>query len=312
MVDPDLETIEIGDGRARAVIAPAIGGGLARFDMYDGNAWRPIMRPYAAPKDGKPPAFSMAMNVLVPWSNRISGGGITCGATQYALSPNVEGEPYPIHGDGWLNPWRVEAIDGASARLSHDGRIGPYTYAAKLDYRIEGGALDVRLSVKHQGDIVLPYGLGLHPWFVRDHSTRLRAPAEAMWLEGRGHLPTERVNIADPRAYDGRALAALPNGWINAGFDGWGGRATLRWADGAGVSIEALRGDGGAGLDRFVLFSPSAEVDFVCFEPVSHAIDAPNLPGGALAHGMTELKPGESAAIACRFTPLDASEGDPA
>ena len=45
---------------------------------------------------------------LVPWSNRISGGGIEAGGRFWPLRPNWPGEPYPIHGDGWRRPWRVE------------------------------------------------------------------------------------------------------------------------------------------------------------------------------------------------------------
>ena len=44
---------------------------------------------------------------LVPWSNRISGGGIETGGRFWPLQPNWPGEPYPIHGDGWRRPWQV-------------------------------------------------------------------------------------------------------------------------------------------------------------------------------------------------------------
>ena len=34
--------------------------------------------------------------------------------------------------------------------------------------------------------------------------------------------------------------------------------------------------------------------DFFCFEPVDHAINAHNLPGGAAANGLTVLVPGQT------------------
>jgi aldose 1-epimerase len=48
-----------------------------------------------------------------------------------------------------------------------------------------------------------------------------------------------------------------------------------------------------------VLYTPRGE-DFFCFEPVDHPINAVNLPGGAAAHGMTLLAPGER--LARRFS----------
>ena len=306
MSDPLEQAVEIGDGRARALVLPSVGGGLGRFDMafdmaQDGD-WRPVMRPFVPPADGTPPAFAAALNPLVPWSNRLSRG-IVLDGERHDIAPNLDGEPYPIHGDGWLARWTVAASSAQEARLAHDGAIGPYRYAAELVYRIVDGALTVRLAARNVGERTLPYGLGLHPWFVRDRETRLQAPAKAMWLEGEGHLPTERVALNDGRAFDTTALTPLPDAWINAGYDGWRGHATLRWADGAGVAIEALPGDG-ARLDRFVLYSPAVDAPFVCFEPVTHAIDAPNLEGGPLAHGMVAVAPGASIAITCRFTPF--------
>jgi aldose 1-epimerase len=40
-------------------------------------------------------------------------------------------------------------------------------------------------------------------------------------------------------------------------------------------------------LDTFLLYSPSAEADFFCFEPVTHAVDAHH------RGGLTRLEPGE-------------------
>ena len=55
-----------------------------------------------------------------------------------------------------------------------------------------------------------------------------------------------------------------------------------------------------ATTDYYVLYTPPGE-DFFCFEPVDHPINAVNLPGGADAHGMTVLAPGECLAREFRF-----------
>ncbi|EGD00669.1 aldose 1-epimerase [Burkholderia sp. TJI49] len=50
-----------------------------------------------------------------------------------------------------------------------------------------------------------------------------------------------------------------------------------------------------------MLYTPPGE-DFFCFEPVDHPINAVNLPGGAAAHGMTLLAPGERLTRRFAFT----------
>ena len=50
-------------------------------------------------------------------------------------------------------------------------------------------------------------------------------------------------------------------------------------------------------LRQYVVFSPAGDADFFCFEPVSHPVDAFNLPGPPAAHGLRVLEPGESLAV---------------
>ena len=50
---------------------------------------------------------SLASSPMVPWFNRISGGGFTFGGEFYPIAPNDPLEPFPLHGDGWHSPWEV-------------------------------------------------------------------------------------------------------------------------------------------------------------------------------------------------------------
>lgn len=53
-------------------------------------------------------------------------------------------------------------------------------------------------------------------------------------------------------------------------------------------------------LRQYVVFSPAADSGFFCFEPVTHPVDAFNLPGKAEAHGLKILEPDESLAVSVR------------
>jgi hypothetical protein len=75
-------------------------------------------------------------------------------------------------------------------------------------------------------------------------------------------------------------------GWLLHWADGWDGRARIEWP-GRKLAVEITASEN---LGTYVLYSPAGERDFVCFEPVSHPVDAFNLPGGPEAHGLRMLK----------------------
>jgi aldose 1-epimerase len=290
--------LTISDGLGKAIIVPDLGAGLAAYDLVGASGPTALFRPCRDPSRAGP--FDLALNLLVPWSNRISGGGFHFGGQFHPLAPNLLGEPFPIHGDGFSSRWNIEraAADQAELSLRSDGP-GPFRYEAHATYSLAGGALAMRLSVRNLGAIPLPFGLGFHPWIVRSAGTQLRAKAERVVLETREHLPAGEAPVASRPAWDFAAPRALPPDWINNAFLGWDGRATILWPE----RELALDVEAEPPLSTYILYSPSGKAGFFCFEPVTHPVDAHNLPGGPEANGLTVLAPREAMAAACRFRP---------
>ena len=290
--------LAINDGVAEAVILPELGAGLASYDLFDASGRAPLFRPGRDPLRGG--AFDLALNLLVPWSNRISGGGFPFNGQFHPLAPNLPGEPFPIHGNGFSSPWLVGGATAESAHLSLlSNGPGPFRYEARVSYSLNGGALAMRLSVRNLAPEPLPFGLGFHPWIVRSAATLLKARAGRVVMETHDHLPAGEAPPASHAEWDFAALRALPSGWINNAFLGWDGRATVLWPD----RSLALEVEADPPLSTYILYSPSDEADFFCFEPVTHPVDAHNLPGGVEANGLTILAPQETLSAACRFCP---------
>jgi aldose 1-epimerase len=66
---------------------------------------------------------------LVPYANRIRGGCFSFRGRTVRLAPNMTGDPSPLHGQGWLNPWNVEAASGSSAALIYRLEPGEWPWS---------------------------------------------------------------------------------------------------------------------------------------------------------------------------------------
>lgn len=287
--------IELDNGAARICVRPDLGAGLTCFDVRQDGVWQPVFRTVDPATDHP---FALANILLVPFSGRVSGGGFSFDGAFHALPRNLETEPYPIHGNGFSATWTEasRSSDSITLTLSSDGP-GPFRYDAMLSYRLEGAGLVMELSLVNRAETRLPYGAGFHPWFVRDADTTLTAPSKGVWLEQSDHLPKAHEPIAKHPDMDFNAPRSLPPRWINNWFDGWDGKAWIDWpARGLQADIEASEV-----LDQYVVFSPAADADFFCFEPVSHPVDAFNLPDRADAYGLKVLSPGETLDIWTRI-----------
>ena len=272
--------LELTDGRSRVSLAPDMGGGIAGMWTKDGV---PVLRPLVA---GVGP-FGLASNVLVPFSNRISGGGFTFEGAHNVVPLNLEGQKFPIHGDGFQKPWDVTNQTSINAEIYlSDGGTGPWAYEARQRFALENGRLTVTLSMTNTGPR-LPFGGGFHPWFPRLADTRLRFAAHSVWLEDADHLPTEKIALADNPDWDVGTSGALPQGLINNAFVGWDGRAGFDQPS-LGITVDLCAQ---APLDTAIVYSPDAQADFFCFEPVSHAVDAHNQPEQP---GLAVLETGET------------------
>ena len=277
-------------GPATATLSPQAGAGVLSLDF----ACQPILSTATGRPAGSP--FAQGMNLLLPFSNRLSRPFPFDGAT-HAVPANLPGEPFAIHGDGFQRPWQVASQSADAATFTLVGSIGPFFYDAQVTYRLTPAALAARLSMTNRSAIALPFGGGFHPWFPRHPATRLGFRATGHWPEDNRHLPTTTAPVPPPEDWRFDPPAPLPGRWINTAFSGWDGVATIR-QPGLSLTLSAT------GCDTLVVYSPAPDAPFFCVEPVSHPVDAHNLPGQP---GLRRLASGESLALCLNlaWSPLE-------
>jgi aldose 1-epimerase len=292
-----VPALHLRKGSLEAVVLPEIGGGLAAFNWIGAGGPLPLMRSLPAGVT-MPEPNGLACYPLVPWSNRIGHGRFSFEGNTFQLAPNYPPEPYPIHGDGWLSGWSVldRAADAVLLGLDKSAS-SPFTYVAGLSYALQADTLSVELWAENRGAAPMPFGLGLHPWFDRTPGVRLMAPADGMWIAGPDVLPVTH-GVPPPDASFQR-FAPLPRRLVDNCFTGWNGVAQIRWEDrGVDLHIESS-----PPLPYYVLFCPPLKPVF-CFEPVTHPIDAFNLPEPFARAGLAVLAFGQRLSIRVTFRAL--------
>ena len=265
-------------------LSPSIGGAISHFAYRGQSGETPILRESHSPLENVLDAASFP---LVPFVNRIRGGSFSFRGQKLSLLPNMAGDPSPLHGDGWLNPWNVEQADGSSAILSYRHQPGdwPWAYEARQEFRLDGPVLDLRLTCRNLSSEPMPCGLGQHPYFPCTPGTRLATQATHAWTIDEKVLPVALVPATGRYDLSDRLICGqeLDNGW-----GGWSGRAVMTdpsWPFEIGLISSEAR--------FFQVFSPPTGGFFVA-EPVSHANAALNEPESAWAElGLRVLDPGE-------------------
>lgn len=276
----------------RLQIAPELGGGVTAWDWKIESGWTPLFRPWDGASGDR---YTLACFPLVPWSNRITDGGFEHDGHFYPIHANRTEEHYPIHGDGWLQTWRLYEHGDNRIKLSlesHGFDGGPYHYRSTQTFQLLPDGLQIDLTVTHMGQKSFPYGLGLHPYFSRNAQTRLQFKSEGVWLCGDDPIPTE-LTTNFPPTWDYNSLSPLEGPLIDNCYTGWNGKSLIAYPD-RGLSISMIMPD----CNGYTLLYRSPQYDYFCLEPITHPIDAFHMPDQP---GLVNLSHGDSLAVRAKF-----------
>ncbi|WP_426573745.1 hypothetical protein [Aquihabitans sp. McL0605] len=260
-------------GEASASVYPEHGGRLGQLDLGGG----PLLRPRSG--EGW---IDWGCYPLVPWSNRIPGGHLRWGDIDDQLPVNSE-DGAAIHGLVAACPWTVLDQAESSAHLEVVVAAGPYRIRAAQTFDLEPDRLGLQLSAENEGEVPVPVGIGIHPWF---HRGRVQLAAEERW-------PGEPIPTGPPVPVEGRY--DLRQGVVPAPMDAC---FTTLTAPVAEVPGARLRWDGP--ISNVVVYT--GEPDWVCVEPVTMATNGFELArAGAPHHGVQVLEPGAAIEVGYRF-----------
>lgn len=268
-------------------LAPDVGGSIAAFRRQGQDVMRPAPR-------GFRDVLQASCFPLVPFVNRIRDGRFSFRGREVRLSPNLQGDPSPLHGQGWRHAWAVVQASQDQAELAYDHAPGewPWAYSARQQFLLTPQGLEAEIAVTNRASDPMPAGLGFHPYYECRSDTVFDANVDCVWTVDEKVLPVARAPATGRYDLHQRRIngASLDNG-----FGGWDGHATLAWPD-SGLQLSLISDE------RFLQVYAPPEGGVVVIEPVSHANDALAHPEAEWPElGLHVLEPGETMTLKARF-----------
>lgn len=282
-------------GSLELIVSPSIGGSISGLEWKAGSRSVPVLRKYNSRHEN---VLDSCNFPLVPYVNRIRGGQFSFRGREIRLAPNMAGDPSPLHGQGWLAPWRVDEASASNATLSFHHQAGewPWEYYAKQHFELDDHGLWLRLSCRNLSDEPMPCGLGQHPYFNCGGQTRIDTRVSHVWTIDEHVLPVERVAATGRFDLTDRLVCGQD---LDHGFGGWGGTARMTDPDWP-FDLELSSPN----AHFFQVYSPASGGIFVA-EPVTHANAALNAPEEQWEElGMRVLRPGDQVVLDMRLKVL--------
>ena len=287
-----MPEVSLSAGKLELQLSPSIGGAISAFEWKHEGGSRSILRKCHSPLEK---VLDACCFPLVPYVNRIRGGRFCFRGREVTLQPNMAGDPSPLHGQGWLNPWTVERSDAASAVLSYRHEPGewPWSYEARQEFSLDWRGFSVRLTCRNSSGEPMPCGLGEHPYFNCGLETRIDTHVSCAWTVDEHVLPVAKVPAEGRYDLSNRLVCGQD---LDNGFGDWGGEARMTdpdWPYDIRLSSPEAK--------FFQLYSPPEGGIFVA-EPVTHANAALNAPESEWSElGMRVLEPGEAMSLDMRL-----------
>ena len=282
----------LGAGHLQLTLSPSVGGAISAFEWHDEGQARPILRKCNSPLEK---VLDASCFPLVPYVNRIRGGCFNFRGRTVRLEPNMPGDPSPLHGQGWLNPWTIDDTSDSAAVLSYRHEAGewPWSYEARQQFTLDESGLSMSLTCRNSSDEPMPCGLGFHPYFPCDRATRLDTSVGCAWTVDEHVLPVAKVPAEGRFDLRDRQVCGQS---LDNGFGDWAGEARMSdpdWPYDLRLSSPETQ--------FFQLYSPPQGGIFVA-EPVTHANAALNHPESEWPDlGMRVLEANEAMTLEARI-----------
>jgi aldose 1-epimerase len=283
-----MECIVLSAYGYRLSVSPKFGASITRLDWSSRTGCSvPILRACEDDQLLANRPSPVGCFLMAPFANRIDGGTFSFDGRTYVVTINHPGENVAIHGLSRFASFDVISQTASTLSLMHCYRGDVFAYDLVQECRVDPSGVSVQLTISNHGKR-MPFGLGLHPFFMREQRTQLQFCASAMSQSEERHLPARFVpSRLGPGFSAGTQLNVLDN--FDAHYSGWDVRQAVVHRPEAGIQV-TLSAEG-AFKNLHIYVPPGG--DLICIEPVSHVPDVHNRMFLAEYGNINILNPGD-------------------
>lgn len=240
------------------------------------------------------PQLSASHFPLLPFSNRIKDGTFDFEERTVKVSRNAPGQPHPLHGYGWVSPWKIRSQSKDSITLLHNYEPGdwPWPYEGQQTISVTDNILRLELALTNRGTTLMPAGIGFHPYYPDLETATLTFSSGAVWMADNDVLPTEKIALSQP--FDLSMPRPLKSVNLDHCYEDVG-TAKISWSN-SPLNLTIKSSDN---LSRAAVYTAHSDNCF-CFEPISHTHNAINMDDPE-AEGLVFLRPGETVSGWCEI-----------
>jgi len=207
---------------------------------------------------------------MAPFANRIDGGTFPFAGQVHVVPINRPEENVAIHGLSRFESFRIVLQTDLAVRLLHPYRGDSFAYDLLQEISIDPSGVSLSLTLVNRGR-PMPFGIGLHPYFVREAGARLCFGASVRSQAEERHLPVRFIAAqSGPPFSSGAALEGLDG--FDAHYSGWKPRRAVLERPEARIAMTMSAE--GAFSNLHVYVPPGGSL--VCIEPVSHVPNVHN------------------------------------
>jgi aldose 1-epimerase len=306
----DGDVIRLEDRARQTVVSIMPSRGNSAFDMQV-KGKKALYFPQATAEEYKRARGMSGVPFLGPWANRLDETAFYANGKKYSFNPtlgNVRG-PIPIH--GFLtnaSQWQVvEAKADANAawvtsRLEFYRQPDwmaqfPFAHVIEMTYRLSNGTLEVRTALQNLSAEPMPVAIGFHPYFQVNDAPRdewtFSVAARTQWPLNPQKLPTGETRPIEqylPRPQGGPLKGLSLDDVFGDLIRDDSGNATM-WVQGKSERIEVAFGPN---YKSVVVWAPSANQPFICFEPMAGISNALNLAQKGVYKELQYVAPGQT------------------
>ena len=284
MVQIKNEVIEI-------QINPNQGAALQSFSYKGKDVLRPADQNPQTPQQ-------QSLFLMLPYCSYIKDGHFNYFGISRRVPTNQPGSTYPIHGDAWQAKWTPQKQTETSAVFTyqHTKDNGfPFDYTATVMYTLNKNQLQITLSIYNPSVLPMPFGMGVHPYFLHPENAKLNFVSSHIWHHKND--PIFDRPYPTPDQWNFSKDQTIKEDFDTA-FGGWDGIASVCYPD-QNIKIDIAAQDI---FHHIILYAPKG-ADFFCLEPVSNTPDAFNLAAyGVIGTGIQSVGGGQTISKTISFT----------